>query len=141
MHLDARSLTVTLDGVSRTADVSNCRLATTEMPDNERVLYGPTRQHRLQGTAAQDPTEDSLWDLAWSSVGELVEVVLRPAGGEAPTGAQPWFTGTVVVGETDGDVLGGEADTSPGARFVFDFDWAFTVKPTRVTDPAQLEEL
>ncbi|WP_214055984.1 hypothetical protein [Nocardioides aquaticus] len=98
-------------------------------------MCGPTRQYRLQGTAAQDPGKDSFWDLVWSNADEHVDIALRPAGGEVPTDEQPWFIGTVLIGEADGDLLGGEADAAPGARFVFGFDWAFTAKPTRVTDP------
>lgn len=132
MHLGARSLTLTIDGVARTADVSDCRIVSGPMPESERVLFGPTREYRLQGTAAQDPSTGSLWDLVWSRVDEQLDVDLRPAGGQVPSDAQPSFTGTVTITESDGALLGGQADWAPGARFTFDFDWAFTAKPTRL---------
>ncbi|WP_300399884.1 hypothetical protein [Nocardioides sp.] len=122
-----------MDGVSRTSDVSDCRIVSTTA-NRPRLLYQlPPREYRLTATAAQDVTEDSLWSLIWNRAGEFVEVDLRPAGGEMPTEDQPWFTGTVLITETDGDLLGGAAEASPTTRFTFDIDWAFTAKPTRVT--------
>lgn len=132
MHLGTRSLTLTVDGVSRTADVSDCRIVTGPIDRGMRRLGGPDREYRLRGTAAQDPAEGSLWDLVWSNPGRRVEVDLRPAGGLSPSSDQPSFTGRVIVTESDGDLLGGEADPSRSNRFTFEIDWPFIDKPTRV---------
>lgn len=135
MHLGTRSLTLTVDGISRTGDVSGCRIVSGPMGEDSPLGYPGARLYRLQGTAAQDTDEGSLWDLVWSNTDQLVDVELRPAGGLVASSSQPAFTGTVTITETDGDVLGGEADPSPGARFTFTFDWPFIAKPTRVTTP------
>lgn len=133
MHLGTRSLTLTVGGYPRSADVSDCRIVSGPIEPAKRLLYGSDRGYRLQGTAAQDPAAGSLWDLVWESVGTEVEIDLRPNGGVTPTDEQPWFTGTVTIAEPDGDLLGGPANASPGGRFTFDIDWAFTEKPTRVS--------
>lgn len=133
MHLGTRSLTLTIDGVPRTADVSDCRIVSGPMPTERRLLGGPFREYRLQCTAAQDPSVDSLWDLVWSREGQRIDIDLRPAGGDLhPTDQQPWFVGTVTITEPDGDLLGGSADPSPLNRFTFGIDWAFTDKPERL---------
>lgn len=134
MHLGTRSLTLTVGGVSRTADVSDCRIVSQPVPDDERALCESTREYRLLATAAQDPSPGSLWDLVWSTADEEVEVEVCPAGGSEPTETQPWFAGTVVISEPVGDLLGGRADASPTNKFTFGIDWRFTAKPSRLTD-------
>lgn len=132
MHLGTRSLTLMVDGIPRTADVSDCRIVSGPIEESKRYLMDIGREYRLQCTAAQDLTPESLWDLAWSRNGEKVEVDLRPAGGAMPTEDQPWFTGTVTIAEPDGDFLGGQANASLSSRFTFEIDWVFEVKPVRV---------
>lgn len=133
MHLGTRSLTLTVAGISRTADVSDCRIVSGPLSaDNPPRYAQPRREYRLQGTAAQDPAAGSLWDLVWDSVDQEVAVDLRPAGGVVASETQPAFVGTVIVTEPDGDLLGGQADSSAVNRFTFDIDWRFTAKPTRV---------
>lgn len=133
MHLGTRSLTLTVDGIPRTADVSDCKIVSGPHPFLPRLINRPEpREYRLQCVAAQDLTAESLWDLAWSRHGEQIEVDLRPAGGSAPSETQPWFTGTVTIAEPDGDFLGGQANASLSSRFTFEIDWAFESKPTRV---------
>lgn len=141
MHLGTWSLTLTVDGVTRTGDISDCRIVSGPAPTDRESLIrgaplpswdGPQRAYRLQGVGAQDPAAGSLWDLVWSSVGMQVEVDLRPAGGGTASEDQPWFVGTVTISEPDGDLLGGPADPSRANRFTFEIDWYFTAKPTRV---------
>lgn len=134
MHLGTRALTLTIDGIPRTADVSECRIVSGPIGTDRRLLCSTDREYRLEATVAQDPSTGSLWDLVWSRVGEQVEVDLRPAGGTQPTEAQPAFTGVVTISETDGDLLGGSADPSRTNRFTFIIDWPFTYKPIRVVD-------
>lgn len=134
MHLGTRSLTLAVEGVSRTADVSDCRIVSGPHPFLGGGWSGPPpREYRLQGTAAQDLSEGSLWDLVWSNPDMRAEVEIRPAGGVVASVDQPAFIGTVVISEPDGDLLGGRANPSVGGRFTFVFDWRFTAKPTRDT--------
>lgn len=141
MHLGTRSLTLTVGGVSRTGDVSDCRIVSGPLSDDHpRRLCVPDREYRLRGRAAQDLSAGSLWDLVWSSVDELVQVDVRPAGGDVASNTQPAFTGTVRISEPDGDILGGGADASPGSRFAFEFDWPFLAKPVRVEDEALIAD-
>lgn len=132
MRLGTRSLTLTVNGVSRTGDVSDCRIVSGELDKTKWSIGRSIREYRLQGTAAQDPSAGSLWDLVWSNVDQVVEVDLRPAGGTVASSEQPWFSGMVTIVEPDGVLLGGQADPATGNRFVFDFDWPFTDKPIRV---------
>lgn len=140
MQLGTRSLTLTIDGVYRTAEVSNCQI--TSAPKQgfpERVwrngvrwLSQEIRDYRLLATVVQDPAHGSLWDLVWNRAGENVDVDLRPAGGSVPSDEQPWLLGTVTIFMPDGIVLGGAANKSLANRFTFDIDWPFTEKPTLV---------
>lgn len=132
MHLGTRSLTLSVAGISRTGDVSDCRIVSGPLTWRPRVIGGPDREYRLQGRAAQDPGAGSLWDLVWSRVNEWVEVDLRPAGGVTVSEAQPSFSGFVRIAEPDGDLLGGTAAVSLGARFTFEFDWVFRTRPVRL---------
>lgn len=132
MHLGTRSLTLLVDGIPRTADVSDCRIVSGPVPEGRRRLCTLGREYRLQATVAQDLSTDSLWDMVWSRAEEQVDIDLRPAGGAVPTEDQPWFVGTVTITEPDGDLLGGQADASPGSRFTFGIDWVFTDKPERI---------
>lgn len=133
MHLGTRSLTLTVGGVSRTADVSDCRIVSAPIRPEMVAICGPTREYWLKGVAVQDPSVGSLWDLVWDHADDEVEVVLRPAGGSVASDTEPAFVGTVTVTEPDGDMLGGQADPSSANRFVFEINWPFTAKPTRVT--------
>lgn len=134
MQLGTRSLTLNLGGFERAAEVSDVRIIAEAMPAEERTLCGPVTRYRLRATAAQDPATDTLWDLAWDYVGDLVDVDLRPAGGDTISADQPSFTGTVEILQPLGDLLGGQANKSPNARFTFEIDWPFTAKPTRLTE-------
>lgn len=133
MQLGTRSLTLNLGGFERAAEISDCRIPAEPIPNGERTLCGPATRYRLKARAVQDPASDTVWDLAWDYVGETVEVTLRPAGGEEPTEAAPWFTGTLEIPEPSGDILGGTASASRSNRFTFEIDWPFEAKPERVT--------
>lgn len=129
-----------VDGFPRTSDVSDCRIVSAPLSWRPQTIGGPSREYRLQGIAAQDPTEGSLWDLVWE-LGDRpamrdrkVDVILRPAGGVVASPEQPEFYGTVVVSESDGTMIGGPANVSTTARFTFEFDWLFLDKPTRSFD-------
>src|SRR5688500_3317786 len=112
-QLGTRKLTLTIDTVARTAEVSAVRLVSAEA-DSDFVTFadadaGGLRQYNLTFTAVQDPSAGSLWDEVWENTGNDVPFVLAPNGG--PVGAdKPTFTGTATITEPDGDLLGGEAN-------------------------------
>lgn len=133
--LGTRSLTLTIGGTAVTAQISNCRLVSGEADADfvsfEDAAAGGARTYRLQGTATQNMETGSLWDTMWTSPGTSVAAVLSPNGGTTASATQPKFSGNVIVTEPDGDILGGEANTSPSAKFTWEFDWEFTARPTR----------
>jgi hypothetical protein len=134
MHLGTRALTLSVDGVSRTADVSACRLVSVPLGSRAPLGEPDAREYHLVGVAAQDVAAGSLWDLVWDHVNELVDVEIRPAGGTVISATQPAFSGQVWITEPEGDLLGGAANASVGGRFTFEFDWTFTAKPERLTE-------
>lgn len=136
--LGTRLLTLTIGGTDYTAQVSNCRItsgdADTDFVSFADAAAGGGREYKLAFTAVQDPEADSIWDLVWTQAGSTVAAVIKPNGdGATPTPTQPHFTGNVVITEPDGDLLGGEANTSTTSKFTFEAEWSYTAKPTRVT--------
>lgn len=135
--LGTRSLTLTIGGEEYAAQVSDCRITTGEADGGflsfAAAAAGGAREYKLAFTAVQDTDEDTIWDLVWSQAGSTVAAVIAPAGGVTPSTSQPHFTGNVVITEPDGDLLGGEANSSATARFTFEAEWTFTAKPTRIT--------
>lgn len=132
--LGTRSLTLKIASTDVTVQVSNCRI-TSGAADSDFTSFadaaaGGSRIYKLAGTATQDVATGSLWDHIWNHAGETVAVVVNPAGGTTPSATQPSFTGNVVITEPDGDILGGEANSSTTAKFTIDFEWEFTAKPT-----------
>lgn len=132
-----RLLTLTVDGTSRTGEVSNIR-ATSGESDSDFVTFadaaaGGAREYRLVGTAVQDLVADTLWDLMFTAPGTEVPYVIAPYGNAVPSPTQPHIAGTAVVSEPDGDMVGGEADASTTARMTFEINWACTGRPVKVT--------
>jgi hypothetical protein len=134
--LGTRLLTATVDGDEIAPAVSTVKIVSGES-DSDFVSFtaaaaGGSREYKLVLTMVQDPAADSLWDKIWTAAGTSVPVLVRPSGNSVATAAQPHFSGTVVITEPDGDLLGGEANASTSARFVTEVEWVFTAKPTRV---------
>ncbi|MFT4189845.1 MAG: hypothetical protein QM621_14870 [Aeromicrobium sp.] len=135
--LGTRTLTLELDGEEVDNQISTGKITTGEA-DSDFVTFadaraGGKREYKLVFTGVQDAAEGSLWDLVWSHSGEDVPFLLRPYGNEVPTPAQPHFAGVVTVSEPDGDLLGGDADASPTARFTFECEWVCQAKPVKIT--------
>ncbi|MDI6908637.1 hypothetical protein [Nocardioides sp.] len=132
--LGTRSLTLTVGGQDVTVQVSNCRIASapadSDFTSFADAAAGGSRAYHLTGTASQNMETGSLWDQIWNHAGETVAVVVKPNGGAAASATTPTFSGNVVITEPDGDLLGGEANSSATAKFTIDFDWEFTAKPT-----------
>jgi hypothetical protein len=134
--IGTRSLTLTIDAVEYAAEVSSCKIISGET-DSDFVSFadaaaGGGREYALALTFVQDATTASLWDQVWSHAGEEVPFVIRPYGNAVASAAQPHMSGTAIVSEPDGDLLGGEADPSPSNRFVTEVEWKCTEKPERV---------
>lgn len=138
MYLGTRTLKIEIDGEQRAAEVTKCRIRSAA-GDSGVVTFadaaaGGKRLHTLEFTAMQDPADaDSIWNLVWASAGSTVTVEIDPYGGGEPSLANPMFTGSVIVAEPDGDLLGGDANPSSTARWTMDLKWEFTAKPTKVT--------
>lgn len=134
--LGTRKLKLEVDGTEYTADVSNCRVTSaasdSDFTSFEDAANGGARDYQLEGTAAQDPVADSFWDIVYSQGGAELDVTIMPEGNAVPSPTQPHFTTTITVQESDGDLLGGEANSSTSAKFTFDFAFPCT-RPVRVT--------
>lgn len=94
---------------------------------------GGPRQYFLKLTLKQDTDTGSLHDFIWAHFGEEVDIEVWPHGGTTSGASTPKYTGTCIVGEPDGELLGGEANESTAARFQTEVEWQFTAKPTKVT--------
>lgn len=133
--LGTRLLTLTIGGTAVTAQVSKAVITSGEA-DSDFVTFadaaaGGAREYRLEFTGVQDPATGTLWDRVWSAAGTTVAFVLAPAGGTA-SAANPHFSGNAVITEPDGDLIGGEANSSTSSRFTFEASWVLTAKPTKV---------
>lgn len=134
--LGTRTLTVTIATVDYTAQVSRVAITSGES-DSDFVTFanaaaGGSREYRLEFTAVQDAASGTLWDKVWSSAGTDVAFLIKPYGNVAASATQPHYSGTATITEPDGDLLGGEADSSTSARFVIECSWVCTSKPTKV---------
>lgn len=135
--LGTRKLTLTIDGEEVAPQVSRA-IITSAATDSDFVSFadaaaGGGRDYKLALTFVQDAEDGSLWDLVWSAAGTDVPVIVRPYGNAAASVTEPHFSGTVTIVEPEGDLLGGEANASPSARFVTETEWQFIAKPTKVT--------
>jgi len=132
--LGTRSLTLTIDSVDVTAEVSSAIItskeASTDFVSFANAASGGSREYALKLKFVQDPTTTGLWDQIWSHAGETVACVLHPNGGTVDA-THPVFTGNVIITEPDGDLLGGDADTSATQRWVTEVEWVYTAKPVR----------
>lgn len=101
---------------------------------------GGAREYRLEFTAAQDLSAQgtgyagyAVWDDVWLYAGQQIAFKVAPYGNTTATATEPHFTGTAIISEPDGDLIGGEADASSSARMTFDCSWVLVGKPLRVT--------
>jgi hypothetical protein len=141
-ELGTRRLRLFVSGTEMTSEISTCRITTGES-DSDFVSFaeaaaGGAREYSLALTLKQNTATSALWYLIWGSAGTDVPVEVWPNGQNtvSPTTATttyPKFTGTVTITEPDGDMIGGDADQSPTARFTTEVEWKFLAKPTLVT--------
>jgi hypothetical protein len=94
------------------------------------VANGSPAEWHITGTATQDTTAASFWDMVWTKSGQTVAFILAPFGNATPTAAQPHFSGSLVIGRKP--PVGGEAGAGTPTTFTFDFDWVLTAEPTKL---------
>lgn len=136
--LGTRLLTLEIDGNDASAEVSKAVITVNDAGSDFSTFTdarnGGAKEWRLEFTAGQDPvTATSLWRQVWDHAGESIDFVLDPVGGGAPSVGNPQYEGTCTITLPDGDILGGQADSSTTARFTFDCAWVCDEKPTEVT--------
>lgn len=134
--LGTRKLKLDVDAVDFTDSVSDVRI-TADKKDTDFMSFaeaatGGAREYKLALTMKQDTASTALWYKIWTAAGTEVPVIIRPNGGTTASATEPHITGTVVISEPDGDLLGGEADDSATAVFTTEVEWTFTAKPTLV---------
>lgn len=136
--LGTRLLKIKIGATEFNVDVSNVTIESAETDSDftsfAQAAAGGARDYTLNFTATQDPADStSLWNQVWTNAGSTVAVSLNPYGGGTFSASNPGFSGSVVITEPDGTLLGGEADASTTARFTIECSWKFTAKPTKVT--------
>lgn len=129
-HVGSRKLTLDIDGDDVSPDVSTVEI-TSEETDSDFVSFasaaaGGSRTYLLHLVLAQDMATDSLWSQIWDHAGEEVDFTVMPDGAGGAT-----FTGTCVIKEPDGVLLGGEADPSTTAVFTVEVEWECLAKPVK----------
>lgn len=137
--IGTRKLKLEVDGVEKTAEVSNVRITSAES-DSDFVTFadaaaGGARDYALAITLAQDAATGSLWSEIFESAGTDVPYTVMPYGNAIPSASEPHFEGTCTITEPDGDLLGGEANRSNTAKMTIEVAFPCTGKPTRVTAP------
>lgn len=137
--LGTRLLKIEVDGTDYTAQVSKAVITSGES-DSDFITFadaaaGGGREYRLEFTAVQDAATGTLWDEVFTNAGDTVPFTLMPYGNAVPSATEPHFEGNATITEPDGDFIGGEADASTSARFVFECSWVLDAKPSRVTAP------
>ena len=133
--LGTRSLKIKVGTTEYTATVSRC-VITSAAADSDFVSFadaaaGGAREYALEFDAVQDLDTTTLWNYIWANAGTTVAVKVNPYGVSTATATTPIYTGNVTVTEPDGDMIGGEANSSVSARMTFTCRWVFTAKPTK----------
>lgn len=96
---------------------------------------GGAKDYFFQGSALQDDGADgsAFWTFVQNNAGTDVGVTLLAQGNTTASTTQPHWVATCTVAEFDGDFIGGEANKSATFKNTFDFSWAASAKPTKVT--------
>lgn len=122
-----------------TAEVSDVRIVSGEdkdgFPSFAQANAGGVRGYVLKLKVRQDTAAASLWYYLWAHAGEDLAYQFWPNGQNSvspttPTSTYPKFSGTAVIREPDGDLLGGEANRSATAAQAVEVEWQLTAKPT-----------
>ena len=136
-QISTRKLKMEVDGIERFAEVSvavvRSAASDSDFTTFEQASSGGGRDYVLAITMAQDAAAGSLWSEVWDNAGTEIPVTLMPYGNAVPSPAEPHFETTATIVEPDGDLLGGEADSSNSARFTIEVEWPLDATPTKVT--------
>lgn len=135
--IGTRLLKLTIGVTEYTAQVSKC-VITSAPSDADFTSFadaaaGGARDYFLEFVAVQDPVTGTMWDQVWSAAGTTVTGKIQPFGNATASVDQPHYTFSAVVTEPDGDLIGGEADSSTTARMTIECKWALTAKPVKVS--------
>lgn len=136
-RIGTRLLTLSIGGTDVTAQCSTAEI-TSEETDSDFVSFadaaaGGGRTYKLHIVAVQDAATGTVWDKVWSAAGTTVAYILKPYGNATASVSQPHYTGSAVITEPDGVLVGGEADASTTNVFTFEVEWTLTDKPTKTT--------
>jgi hypothetical protein len=125
-----------LDSIDFTSEVSQVTLVAGKQDSGfmsfAQALAGGARKYTLKVKLRQNTAATSLWYYIWNELGADNTFEFWPNGYNSgtPSATYPQFSGTVVVTEPDGDLLGGEANESANAVNVVEVEWECTAKPT-----------
>lgn len=134
-----RKLVLLVDSTNFTSSVSKAEIGVgdsdTDFLSFTDALAGGAKEYTLSVQLKQNTDSTSLWYYAWNNVGEEVDFELwpngdNPAASGTPTTTYPQITGTVVITEPDGKLIGGESSKSVTAKQVIEVAWTCTAKPT-----------
>ena len=132
-----RKLVLKVGGDDYSDSVSTAELtageADTDFVSYAAALAGGEREYKLHVVFKQNTDAAALWYFAWDNVGDEVAFELWPNGGSVASTTNPKFTGTVVITEPDGPLIGGEAKPSVTAKQTTECEWTCVAKPTLVT--------
>lgn len=133
--LGTRLLKISIGASDYTAQVSKAVVTAGESKADfvtfADAAAGGSREYQLEFKAVQDATTGTLWDKVFTAAGTSVACILMPYGNAVASATQPHFTFDAIVTEPDGDFIGGEADSSTSARFVFECAWVLAAKPVK----------
>lgn len=134
--IGSRALVFRLDSTDFTGAVKDVRIKSSET-DSDFVSFadaaaGGARDYTLAITLKQDTDSTSLWYYIWNEAGATNTYEVWPNGynGGTATTTYPKFSGSVIIQDPDGDLIGGEANASATMRFVSEVEWKCTAKPT-----------
>lgn len=125
-----------LDSTDFTAEVAEVSLTSEEngdgFPSFAQALAGGVRRYKLKLKIRQDTASAALWYYIWNELGATNAFVFWPNGGSGtgPSATYPSFSGSVIITEPDGTLLGGESNKSATAVNVVEVEWECTAKPT-----------
>lgn len=131
--LTSRVQSFTVDGTDFSGQTASATVKGT--PGSDRMLgeVAPSNDYTIEITAGQDLTVESLWTMMFTRTNEQVPIILKPYGNnDAPSESQPWVRINAWIAEPDGDLIGGDAETSTTTKRMFSVSWVCD-RPVLVT--------
>jgi choline dehydrogenase-like flavoprotein len=131
-YFGLRALTFEINSVTVTEDCTDVAITSAAKANSGQVTFGSGatgREYTLSGNFLQSNRSGGLDELIWDHAGESMAVTVKPAGGTTVSASTPSYTGTVIISEPDGALVGGGASETD--YFVSPFSFVFTAKPTK----------